>query len=61
MKKEKIDPDRDFARFYENYFLRLEGYMTGDIRRPALPLCDIGRLGLKKIDIDRLKQAYDQG
>jgi len=24
-------------------------------------LCDIGRLGLKKIDIDRLKQAYDQG
>ena len=23
MKKEKIDPDRDFARFYENYFLRL--------------------------------------
>lgn len=23
MKREKIDPDRDFARFYENYFLRL--------------------------------------
>src|SRR6202008_1729652 len=23
MKKENIDPDRDFARFYENYFLRL--------------------------------------
>ena len=23
MKKEKIDPDRDFARFYDNYFLRL--------------------------------------
>jgi alkanesulfonate monooxygenase SsuD/methylene tetrahydromethanopterin reductase-like flavin-dependent oxidoreductase (luciferase family) len=23
MKRENIDPDRDFARFYENYFLRL--------------------------------------
>jgi len=27
----------------------------------ALPLHDVGRLGLKKIGIDRLKQAYDQG
>jgi alkanesulfonate monooxygenase SsuD/methylene tetrahydromethanopterin reductase-like flavin-dependent oxidoreductase (luciferase family) len=59
MKKEKIDPDRDFTRFYENYFLRLRkehfDLLDADVMR-AIPI-----VGPPEECLERLRQFEEAG
>ena len=59
MKKEKIDPERDFTRFYENYFLRLRrehfDLLDADVMR-AIPI-----VGPPEECLERLRQFEESG
>jgi len=59
MKKEKIDPDRDFTRFYENYFLRLRPEHLDILDPDAMRAIAI--IGPPDECLERLHQFEDAG